>query len=91
MAERTLFDWRPPAQLVIFPSVRRRAMIQRTAAAAAASKNPENTIRATLDRSRASFARKHLPADQIERDLSDLEDALRSQVACLLARRGVAR
>jgi hypothetical protein len=91
MAEQTLFDWRPPAQLVIFPSIRRRGMIQRTAATAAASKNPENTIRATLDRSRASFVRKHLPPDQIERDLIDLEVALRSQVTFILARRGVAR
>jgi hypothetical protein len=91
MAEQTLFDWRPPAELVIFPSIRRRRMIQRTAAAAAGSKNPENTIRATLDRARASFTRKRLPFDLIERDLHDLEIALRTQVTFTLAQRGVAR
>ena len=91
MAERTLFDWKPPAELVIFPSVRRRSMIERIAGAAAAAKNPENTIRATLDRARASHTRKRLPFGQIERDLLDLETAIRAQVMFILARRGVAR
>lgn len=91
MNERTLFHWRPLGSLVLFPSVRRRGMIQRTAGAAAAAKNPEKTIRATLERARASHIRKGFPSSEIERDLLELEAAIRSQVNSILARHGVAR
>jgi hypothetical protein len=79
------------AQLAIFPSMRRSGMIQRAAALAAASKNPENTIRAAIERARASHVRKGLPPDSIRRDITDLETALRNQVAFLLRYCGVAR
>lgn len=86
-----LFNWRPTAKLAIFPSTRNRAKIERTSLAAAASKNPENTIRATLERMRTSFERKGLPRDLIDKEIDALEAALRSQVAFLLDRHGVAK
>jgi hypothetical protein len=88
-----LFSWRPPEKLVIFPSVRNRARIQRTAVAAAASKNPENTIRATVDRVRvrATYQRKGMPADLVARDIAQLDQAIREQVAALLRRQGIAK
>jgi hypothetical protein len=91
MNELPLFSWHPPEKLVIFPSVRNRAKIQRTALSAAASKKPENTIRATIDRARATYQRKGLPPDLVAKDVAELEHALRDQVALLLGRRGVAK
>ncbi len=84
----TLFDWKPPAQLAIFPSTRRRVLIMRVAAAAASCRNPDKTIQATLKRTRASFVRRRLPTPLIERDLAEFEQALRSQLAALVARQG---
>jgi hypothetical protein len=91
MSDLPLFSWQPPEKLVIFPTVRNRAKIHRTALAAAASKNPENTIRATIDRARVSFQRKGLPADLISKDMAELEGALRDQVEFLRRRHEVAR
>jgi hypothetical protein len=79
------------AQLVIFPSTRRRRMIQRTAALAASSKNPERTILATIKRTHLSHTRKNLALEAIQHDLQELEAALRVQVAFFLSRRGIAR
>jgi hypothetical protein len=83
-----LFNWRPPEKITIFPSVRNRGRIHRVAASAAATKHPENTIRAALDRLRDSFVRKGLPAAEVTRDLSEYENAIRAHVAYLLARQG---
>lgn len=91
MADLPLFDWQPTAKLVIFPTTRNRVKIERTALAAAASKNPENTIRATAERARASYQRKGLPIDLIDKEIGALEAAIRTQVAFLLSRRGVAK
>lgn len=89
--ELPLFRWRPPEKLVIFPSARNRAKILRTAIAAAGSKNPDNTIRATLDRARSSFGKKGLPLDLIRRDVAELEAALRAEVLHLQSKRGAAK
>jgi hypothetical protein len=91
MNELPLFDWRPPEKLAIFPSTRNRSKILRTAMTAAASKNPGNTIRATVDRLRSSLQRKGLPLALIEKDVAELEDALRAQVEVLQSKRGVAK
>jgi hypothetical protein len=91
MAKMPLFDWKPPAELVLFPSVCRRRMIERAAESAARSKNPENTVRATIERTRRSHDRKGLAPDIVDRDISELEAALRTQIAFTLARHGVAR
>lgn len=91
MDDLPLFNWRPPEKLAIFPSVRNRAKIQRTALAAAASKNPDNTIRATVDRVRATYQRKGLPADLVAKDIAEFENSLRDQVEFLLSRQGVAK
>lgn len=91
MTDLTLFDWQPTAKLAIFPSTRNRAKIQRTARAAASSKKPENTIRATVSRTRSSYERRGLPSELIEREVAELETALRTQVAFLLSMRGVAK
>jgi hypothetical protein len=91
MDDLPLLNWRPPVKVVLFPSIRRRAMIQRTATAAAASKNPENTIRATIERARASHSRKGVEPERSEQDLQDLENALRTQITLILSRLGVAR
>ena len=87
-ADGPLFDWRPPQKVVPFPSVHRRAMIERTAVAASSCRNPENTIAAALTRVRTSHARKGLTSDQINQDMIALEKAIRSTVAALLARQG---
>jgi hypothetical protein len=79
------------ARLVIFPSTRRRRMIQRTAALAASSKNPERTILATIKRTHLSHARKNLASEAIQHDLRELETALRAQVAFFLSDRGMAQ
>ena len=86
-----LFAWRPPEKLAIFPTVRNKAKILKTALAAAGSKNPNNTIRATVDRTRSSLEKKGLPSELIARDVERLEIALRDQVEFLRSRRGVAR
>jgi hypothetical protein len=91
MDDLPLFKWRPPAELAIFPSTRNLSKIQRTALAAASSKNPENTIRATIDRARTSYVRKGLPPDLIDKEIAELEAALRTQVAFLQSKRGVAK
>jgi len=91
MSDLPLFDWQPPEKLAIFPTVRNRPKIHKTALSAASSKNPENTIRATVERARASFQRKGLPADLIGKDAADLENALRDQVEFLRRGREVAR
>lgn len=91
MADLPLFSWRPTAKLVIFPPTRNRVKIERTSLAAAASKHPENTIRATIERARASYERKGLPSELIDKEIDALEAALRNQVAFFLGRRGVAK
>ncbi|WP_445488622.1 DUF6074 family protein [Rhodopseudomonas sp. RCAM05734] len=91
MDDLPLFRWRPPAEIVIFPTARNRPKVQRTALAAASSKHPENTIKATLDRLRASLQRKGLPLEMIARDVAELESALRTQVEFLLTRHWVAK
>lgn len=91
MADMPLFKWRPSGTIVLFPSICRRRMIERAAETAASSKNPENTIRAAIERTRRSHDRKGLPPEIVDRDISELETALRTQVAFTLARRGVAR
>ena len=83
-----LFAWRPPEKVVLFPSVRRRVMIDRTAIAAASTRTPENTIKAALARARASHERKGLKPEQIEPDMQALETAIRTTVASLLAKQG---
>jgi hypothetical protein len=66
-------------------------MIHRTASAAVAAKNPEKTIRATIDRARAADAKKGFSLSEIHRDLLELEIAIRSQVEFNLARHGAAQ
>jgi hypothetical protein len=91
MDDLPLFKWRPPEKLAIFPSTRNRTKIQRIAIAAAGSKKPENTIRATIDRVRTSYERKGLPLDLIDKEVADLEADLRNKVAFLQTKRGVAK
>lgn len=88
MKDLPLFNWRPPEKIIVFPSVRRRVMIQRTAIAAASTRNPENTIKAALARARASHERKGIGPEQVEPDMRALETAIRTTLAALLARQG---
>lgn len=80
--------WRPPQNLVLFPSVRRRGLIIRTARAAADAKDPERTIAAVILRTRASHERKRIPSQLMEADLSDLEKAIRLHVTLFVAGQG---
>jgi hypothetical protein len=80
-----------PEKVLIFPSTRNLAKLQRIALAAAASKNPENTIRAALDRSRASQKSRGLPPQLIRKDNAELETALRALVVTLQVIGGLAR
>jgi len=88
MTDIPLLNWQPPQKVVLFPSVRRRAMIERLARSAAAAKDPTKTIRATMDRLRASHARKDVHRSAAERDLRQLEDAIWARVAALRAQQG---
>lgn len=91
MDDLPLFKWRAPAKLAIFPPTRNVAKLQRIAIAAASVKNPENIIRAAVERTRSSYSRKGLPADLVEKEVAELEVALRDQVEMFLAKRGVAK
>lgn len=83
-----LLEWQPPQKIALFPSVRRRRMIERTARAAAATKNPENTIQAWLKRLRESHERRHIPTDLARADVDALERALRMEIEAILRRSG---
>lgn len=86
-----LFNWQASARVVPFPSIRRRAMIRRAAIRAAASKNPENIINATVERTRAAHVKKGISAAESLNDLRELENALRYEIANQRSQWGVAR
>lgn len=86
-----LLNWQASARVVPFPSIRRRAMIRRAAIRAATSKNPENIINATIERTRIAHIKKGISPAESLNDLCELENALRYEIANHRSQWGVAR
>lgn len=77
-----LLAWAPP-NVIPFPSVKRTGVIGRAAARAAQARDPEKTIRATVDRTREAHRRKGIPDDVADADAAAFEIAIRCHMARL--------
>lgn len=79
MSDLPLFAWRPPLQVLPFPTARRRPLVERCARRMLdlSPQKAEEHLTRTIDVQRDVMRRRGIAADRIEQDLRAFELAVR--------------